>query len=38
MIDAIAQEKRIKRWSRAWKFALIERGNPQWQDLHDMLG
>jgi putative endonuclease len=29
MLDAIAREKRIKRWLRAWKFALIEAQNPQ---------
>jgi putative endonuclease len=34
-IDAcIAHEKRLKRWRRAWKFALIERGNPDWVDLY----
>jgi putative endonuclease len=32
--DAIAAEKRIKRWRRAWKLELIERGNPQWRDLY----
>jgi putative endonuclease len=31
--DAIAHEKRVKRWRRAWKFALIERANPDWRDL-----
>ena len=35
--DAILQEKRIKRWRRAWKIALIERDNPQWRDLYDDL-
>jgi putative endonuclease len=35
--DAITHEKRIKRWRRAWKFDLIERGNPEWQDLFDSL-
>ncbi|WP_448661687.1 GIY-YIG nuclease family protein [Sphingomonas sp. CJ20] len=35
--DAIAQEKRIKRWRRDWKFALIEQGNPDWRDLFDTL-
>ena len=35
--DAIAQEKRVKRWRREWKFALIERGNPEWHDLFDTL-
>ncbi|WP_119037650.1 GIY-YIG nuclease family protein [Hephaestia caeni] len=31
--DAIAHEKRLKRWRRAWKFDLIERANPEWHDL-----
>lgn len=30
---AIAREKRVKRWRRQWKFALIEQDNPDWQDL-----
>jgi putative endonuclease len=33
--DCIAHEKRVKRWRREWKFALIERGNPEWRDLFD---
>ena len=32
---AIAREKRIKRWRRAWKIALIEESNPEWRDLFD---
>jgi putative endonuclease len=32
--EAIAAEKRIKRWRRAWKLELIERENPQWRDLY----
>jgi putative endonuclease len=32
--DCIVHEKRVKRWARAWKFALIERGNPDWADLY----
>ena len=35
--DAIGHEKRIKRWRREWKFALIERGNPEWLDLFGSL-
>ena len=35
--DAIAQEKRIKRWPREWKFELIEKINPDWRDLLDIL-
>ncbi|MBA3864323.1 MAG: excinuclease ABC subunit C [Erythrobacter sp.] len=34
---AIAHEKRIKRWRREWTFALIETGNPDWDDLFDQL-
>ena len=30
---AILHEKRIKRWHRSWKLALIEELNPQWRDL-----
>jgi putative endonuclease len=30
---AIAREKAIKKWRRAWKIALIERDNPDWRDL-----
>ena len=33
----IEQEKRLKRWRRAWKFDLIERNNPDWQDMFDLL-
>ena len=33
----IEQEKRLKRWRREWKFDLIERANPDWQDLFDLL-
>ena len=35
--EAIAREKAIKKWRRAWKLELIERGNPQWLDLYDRL-
>jgi putative endonuclease len=31
---AIAQEKRIKHWRRSWKIDLIERANPDWNDLY----
>jgi putative endonuclease len=31
--DAIAAEKRVKKWRRAWKLALVERDNPSWTDL-----
>lgn len=31
--EAIAREKRIKRWRRAWKIELIETHNEDWHDL-----
>lgn len=31
---AIAREKQIKAWKRKWKLALIERMNPDWDDLY----
>ena len=33
MENAIAREKAIKKWNRAWKLRLIEAGNPEWRDL-----
>src|SRR5438874_7744376 len=33
ILDAIAREKQIKRWTRAKKIALIKTINPQWRDL-----
>jgi putative endonuclease len=39
MDEAIAREKQLKRWRRAWKVQLIERSNPDWTDLYwDMFG
>src|SRR4030095_7397388 len=31
--EAIAREKQLKRWKRAWKIELIERDNLEWGDL-----
>ncbi len=31
---AIQREKRLKKWTRAWKIELIEKMNPQWVDLY----
>jgi putative endonuclease len=31
--DAIADEKRIKKWRRAWKLKMIDQFNPRWRDL-----
>ena len=38
MYEAIQREKRVKKWNRAWKIALIEEGNPEWKDLSDQAG
>jgi len=35
--EAIAREKRLKRFNRAWKLELIEAMNPHWRDLYDTL-
>lgn len=37
IVEAIAREKRIKRWKRKWKLALIEKMNPHWLDLYERL-
>ncbi|WP_211251243.1 GIY-YIG nuclease family protein [Deefgea rivuli] len=34
MESAIAREKAIKEWKRAWKLTLIEKMNPDWRDLY----
>ncbi len=31
--EAIAREKQVKGWNRAWKIRLIEQSNPKWDDL-----
>jgi len=38
MDAAIAREKQRKRWHRDWKLNLIERQNPEWNDLAPALG
>jgi len=35
IMEAIAREKRIKRWRRDWKVNLIQRMNAEWRDLYD---
>jgi putative endonuclease len=35
--EAIAREKRLKRWRRSFKVALIEAENPNWVDLFPRL-
>ncbi|HMG45852.1 MAG TPA: GIY-YIG nuclease family protein [Allosphingosinicella sp.] len=38
MYAAISREKQLKAWRRSWKIALIEEGNPLWEDLAIGLG
>lgn len=38
MLEAIEREKRLKKWNRAWKIELIEKGNPMWKDLFEDIG
>ena len=35
MDAAIAREKQLKKWNRAWKLRLIEQMNPGWKNLFD---
>ena len=35
--SAIVREKAIKAWKRAWKIELIEKANPDWEDLFDRM-
>ena len=35
--EAIAREKAIKKWNRAWKIQLIESANPDWNDLFETI-
>jgi putative endonuclease len=37
MEAAIVREKRLKKWRRAWKLAVIEHANPPWRDLYNDL-
>ncbi|HEY4995071.1 MAG TPA: GIY-YIG nuclease family protein [Aestuariivirga sp.] len=36
--DAIQRETSIKRWPRQFKLNLIEKDNPDWNDLYEGLG
>ncbi len=35
--EAIHREKCLKEWKRAWKIELIEKMNPEWNDLYGIL-
>jgi putative endonuclease len=34
---AIEREKNMKEWKRAWKVRLLEKDNPNWNDLYDSI-
>jgi putative endonuclease len=34
---ALQREKTLKKWKRAWKLELIEKGNPEWEDLYERM-
>ena len=36
-LEAIAREKQLKNWRRAWKIRLIEENNLDWDDLSHLL-
>ena len=35
--EAIKKEKLLKKWKRKWKEELIEKNNPNWQDLYKQI-
>ncbi|MBV9842640.1 MAG: GIY-YIG nuclease family protein [Sphingomonadaceae bacterium] len=35
--EARRRELQMKKWKRDWKIELIERDNPQWNDLYETL-
>ena len=37
IVHAIQSEKRLKKWNRQWKIELIEKENPEWNDLYVQL-
>jgi len=33
LATAVAREKQLKKWNRAWKAKLVSNHNPEWRDL-----
>ncbi|MEW6147430.1 MAG: GIY-YIG nuclease family protein [Bradyrhizobium sp.] len=36
-ISAISRERELKKWKRAWKIRLIEKDNPNWNDVYESI-
>jgi putative endonuclease len=36
-MNAIAREKKMKKWPRQWKLNLINNMNPEWNDLYETI-
>jgi len=34
---AFLRERQMKKWKRSWKIELIERSNPDWNDLYPVI-
>jgi len=34
VLGAIRREKNLKNWHKKWKLELIEKNNPEWNDLY----
>jgi len=34
---AITRERQIKKWNRVWKLEMIEKENPAWRDLWEVI-
>jgi len=37
VMSAIEREKNLKSWKRGWKLELIEKDNPNWDDLYSKI-
>ena len=37
IMEAIKREKNIQAWKRSWKLHLIEKNNPNWDDLYNSI-
>lgn len=35
--SALTREKQLKEWQRRWKIRLIEKDNPEWNDLSELI-